>query len=112
MPAPSSALPLQRGRDALLPPGGRVRKVQNSLRRKVARMVRAPGSGGVPPAWLGGSGHAMAIAQRAPAALPGGGPEQQERVMVEGEALAGQVAWVTGSSRGIGRVLAERLCAD
>jgi 3-oxoacyl-[acyl-carrier protein] reductase len=26
--------------------------------------------------------------------------------------LAGRVAWITGSSRGIGRVLAEQLCAD
>lgn len=25
--------------------------------------------------------------------------------------LAGQVAWVTGSSRGLGRVMAIRLCA-
>jgi len=26
--------------------------------------------------------------------------------------LAGKIAWVTGSSRGLGRVMAERLCAD
>src|SRR3989442_2888168 len=32
--------------------------------------------------------------------------------MKEGRPLSGQIAWVTGSSRGIGRVLAERLCAD
>lgn len=32
--------------------------------------------------------------------------------MTDSRPLAGQVAWITGSSRGIGRVLAERLCAD
>ncbi len=32
--------------------------------------------------------------------------------MAEQKRLAGQVAWITGSSRGIGRVLAERLCAE
>lgn len=32
--------------------------------------------------------------------------------MGDNRALSGQVAWVTGSSRGIGRVLAERLAAD
>src|SRR5262245_2451512 len=32
--------------------------------------------------------------------------------MSESKPLAGQVTWITGSSRGIGRVLAERLCAD
>ena len=31
--------------------------------------------------------------------------------MAEEKPLAGQVAWVTGSSRGLGRVLASRLCA-
>lgn len=32
--------------------------------------------------------------------------------MSESKPLAGQVAWITGSSRGLGRVLAERLCAE
>src|SRR5690349_13743182 len=31
--------------------------------------------------------------------------------MSDGRPLAGQVAWVTGSSRGLGRVIAARLCA-
>jgi 3-oxoacyl-[acyl-carrier protein] reductase len=31
--------------------------------------------------------------------------------MAEEKSLAGQVAWVTGSSRGLGRVMATRLCA-
>ncbi len=31
--------------------------------------------------------------------------------MSDSKSLAGQVAWVTGSSRGLGRVLATRLCA-
>src|SRR5437762_2978288 len=32
--------------------------------------------------------------------------------MSQEKPLAGQVAWVTGSSRGLGRVMATRLCAD
>src|SRR6516164_544519 len=31
--------------------------------------------------------------------------------MSEARPLAGKVAWVTGSSRGLGRVMAARLCA-
>lgn len=31
--------------------------------------------------------------------------------MLDKQSLAGQVAWVTGSSRGLGRVMATRLCA-
>src|SRR5262245_22971710 len=31
--------------------------------------------------------------------------------MSDGRPLAGKVAWVTGSSRGLGRVIATRLCA-
>src|ERR1700730_6293210 len=31
--------------------------------------------------------------------------------MPEAKPLAGQVAWVTGSSRGLGRVMATKLCA-
>src|SRR5436190_14982813 len=31
--------------------------------------------------------------------------------MSEARALAGKVAWVTGSSRGLGRVMATKLCA-
>src|SRR5215469_9387895 len=30
--------------------------------------------------------------------------------MSDGKPLAGQVAWVTGSSRGLGRVMATKLC--
>ena len=31
--------------------------------------------------------------------------------MSDGRPLAGKVAWVTGSSRGLGRVMAARLCS-
>src|ERR1700757_3569285 len=34
----------------------------------------------------------------------------REELMSTNKPLAGQVAWVTGSSRGLGRVLATKLC--
>src|SRR4051812_26924005 len=43
--------------------------------------------------------------------LPGHERETEETFMAGENQLAGQVAWVTGSSRGLGRVMAARLCA-